>query len=144
MEPAVPNQIEIPGLASPNDCPSRNRLQVADDILPALRSIPLQLEVNVLCRRTICQPEHPRPCLLVRDVPFPPALGTGPVTGGQGRRFVQEEQFRVMPGLHDLPLSFLERKQAGHPGIARRPTNDVAPIIMQATTVAHEGAARSN
>ena len=42
---------KIAGLASPNDCPSRNRLQVADDILPALRAIPLQLEVNVLCCR---------------------------------------------------------------------------------------------
>jgi hypothetical protein len=30
------------------------------------------------------------------------------VTYGQGRRLVQEEQFRVMPGLHELPLSSLE------------------------------------
>ena len=123
------NQVEIPGIFSLDDHTRRNIFKVTHRSIPPSHTIALKLLVNILRRRTSLQPECPRPGFEVRDITVTATLGTRAVPRGQGGGFIQEEQFRVVPRLHDFPPPILEREQTGHPGITRRLTNDVFRLI---------------
>ncbi len=73
---------------------------------------------------------------------FPPALGAGSVSGGEGDRFVEEKQFRVTPLGHDDPVSSAELQYAGDPAPALETADDFPIAVMQgAASVAHHRAA---
>ena len=71
---------------------------------------------------------------------LPATFRTGAVPGCQGRRFVEEEQFGVVAGRHDLTLPPLELQHADDPPLQLPRPPDAALGVVQDATVAHEGA----
>jgi len=84
---------------------------------------------------------HPRS----REIPksFPLAFEAGPVAGGQGSRLIEEEEFGVFAGGHQLPLPSIELGQAVDPALADVMSNDLLVIVMEAAAIAHELPARA-
>src|SRR5690349_2417354 len=85
-------------------------------------------------------------------VPLPPAgdeagevgtttLGAGAVARGERRRFVEEEEVRVLPRLHQLSAPSTELELTGNPG-ARRPAagGERAGGVVQTAAIAGERA----
>ena len=68
---------------------------------------------------------------------LPSAFFAGPVAGGKGRRFIQEEKLGPAPGCHDLPMAALERQHTGDPGNKPVWPHDLLPIIVDDPTITH-------
>jgi hypothetical protein len=76
--------------------------------------------------------------------PFPPALGTRPVSGGQRHRFVQKEQLGVTARRHHGTSPPLEFQQACDPLPTPELTDDQTFVIVQRPApVAHQSSAGS-
>lgn len=61
--------------------------------------------------------------------------------GGKRGGFVDEEEDGVLAGLHEGTSAAAELECAGDPGFCCVSTNDPAVLVVEATTIAHEGAA---
>lgn len=79
-----------------------------------------------------------RPSMAVGVVPRTHAFGAWAVPGSKRRRLVQEEEFRVAPGLHDFATTVFEVKPANDPTLPLMTAHDVAVGVMQHTAVAHD------
>ena len=72
--------------------------------------------------------------------PGPGTLDARPMSGSQSRGFVQEKQFGVFSRGHNLPAAAFELKLADDPAFQLIRADNMALIIVETTSIAHQRA----
>jgi hypothetical protein len=86
-----------------------------------------------------------RPGIEETQIVGPPAFPAGPVSGGKGRRLIEEEQLRIGVRLHHRTPASLEFEQTGDPmGMAPARLAKPALLVVQDAAIAHQRAASGN
>jgi hypothetical protein len=102
----------------------------------------MQLQIHFVgIRRTgLLIPASPR--FPERVVPFPAALRTWPVPGGEGHGLIEEEKLGITVRRHDYPVTASEFQNARDPAPALVGADYFpAGVVQRAATVAHHRAA---